>query len=437
MAASKSRPPEMPTRTAGGPPEIDIDDMDRNKDKERDKGAGRAAPARKIRAGMGDVESETVEVWSDEDHRRATGLLRILDEDGKADAAVVATLPGLEPERLLAMYQAMVRIRTVDERLMAMQRQGRIGFYAEARGQEAAVIGSVAAMEPDDFVVPAHRELGAALYRGLPLRAFIAQLYGNAHDIAKGRQMPVHPGTPRALNFLPPSSCVATQLPQATGIAWAAKLQKKKTVVLGYLGEGATSAEDFHAGMNFAAVYRTPAVFLCQNNQWAISTPAAAQTASETFAVKALAYGMPGVRVDGNDVFAVYTATREAVDRARRGDGPTLIEALTYRLRAHSSSDDPSRYRDDEAQEQVHAWTRRDPIARLRVWLLSSSGKILDDARDAALRETIEAEIREAITAEEGTPPPPLETLIEDVFAEPTAALREQLADLKRVRDKR
>jgi TPP-dependent pyruvate/acetoin dehydrogenase alpha subunit len=431
MAASKSRPPEMPGRTTGAPPDVSVDiDMDTNKDKDRDKGPGRAAPARKIRAGMGDVESETVEVWTDEDYRRATGLLRILDEDGKADPAELSRLPALQPERLMAIYQAMVRIRTVDERLMAMQRQGRIGFYAEARGQEAAVIGSVAAMEPDDFVVPAHRELGGALYRGLPLRAFIAQLFGNANDIAKGRQMPVHPGTPRALNFLPPSSCVATQLPQATGIAWAAKLMKKKTVVLGYLGEGATSAEDFHTGMNFAAVYRTPAVFLCQNNQWAISTPASAQTASETFAVKALAYGMPGVRVDGNDVLAVHAATREAVDRARRGEGPTLIEAVTYRLGAHSSSDDPSRYREDRSDE----WTRRDPITRFKAWL--SSRKILDDAQDAALREATEAEIREAVAAEEGAPPPSIDTLIEDVFAEPTAALREQLADLKRVRNK-
>jgi 2-oxoisovalerate dehydrogenase E1 component alpha subunit len=376
---------------------------------------------------MGDVEAEMVEVWSDEDHRRATGLARILDENGRADAAVV---PRLSPERLMEIYRAMVRIRTVDERLMAMQRQGRIGFYAEARGQEAAVIGSVAALEPDDFVVPAHRELGAALFRGLPLRAFIAQLFGNANDIAKGRQMPVHPGTLRALNFLPPSSCVATQLPQATGIAWAAKLLKKKTVVLGYLGEGATSAEDFHTGLNFAAVYRTPVVFFCQNNQWAISTPASAQTASETFAVKALAYGMPGVRVDGNDVFAVYAATREAVERARRGDGPTLIEAVTYRMGAHSSSDDPSRYRPDLTEE----WARRDPIARFGAWLSAQAGALLDAQGDAALRESVEGEIREAVAAEESVGPPALDSLIEDVFAQPTAALREQLDDLKRIR---
>jgi pyruvate dehydrogenase E1 component alpha subunit/2-oxoisovalerate dehydrogenase E1 component alpha subunit len=377
---------------------------------------------------MGDVESDFVEVWSDEDQARATGLLSILREDGTADAKAV---PALDAAALREIYRGMVRIRIIDERLMALQRQGRIGFYAEARGQEAAVIGAVAALAADDFVVPAHRELGAVLYRGLPLRSFIAQLYGNANDIARGRQMPVHPGAPRSLNYLPPSSCVATQLPQATGIAWAAKILKKKTVVLGYLGEGGTSAEDFHAGMNFAAVYCTPVVFLCQNNQWAISTPASTQSASETFAIKALAYGMPGVRVDGNDVFAVYAATRAAVDRARSGGGPTLIEAVTYRLGAHSTSDDPTRYRADQTEE----WTRKDPIGRFSAWLLASG--TLDQAADAALRAAIEEELREAIDAEENVGPPPVESLIEDVFAEPTTALREQLADLQRIRAKR
>jgi pyruvate dehydrogenase E1 component alpha subunit len=405
MAASKSHPPQAP-RDKAPPPAV----------------------AKKIRAGMGDVEADSVEVWTDEDYRQATGLRSILREDGSADAGSV---PAIEAATLREMYRGMVRIRIIDDRLMSLQRQGRVGFYAEARGQEAAVIGAVAPLASDDFIVPAHREMGAALYRGLPLRSFIAQLFGNANDISKGRQMPVHPGAPRALNYLPPSSCVATQLPQATGIAWAAKILKKKTVVIGFLGEGGTSAEDFHAGVNFAAVYRAPVIFLCQNNQWAISTPAAAQTASETFAIKALAYGMPGVRVDGNDIFAVYTATAEAAARARRGDGPTLIEAVTYRLGAHSTSDDPARYREDLTAQ----WTRRDPIARFRTWLYAQ--KIFDDGADAALRAAIEAEVKEAIEAEENVGPPPLGSLIDDVFAEPTAALREQLADLERIRAKR
>jgi pyruvate dehydrogenase E1 component alpha subunit/2-oxoisovalerate dehydrogenase E1 component alpha subunit len=384
---------------------------------------------------MGDVETPFVEAWSDEDYRRATGLAAILQPDGTVAAADRGAVPAVESAVLREIYRAMLRGRLLDERMVTLQRQGRIAFYAEARGQEAAVVGAVAAFAPTDFVVPAHREIAAALYRGLPLRAVIAQILGNGNDISKGRQMPVHPAAPRALNFLPPSSCVATQLPQAAGFAWAAKMQKetqkKPLVVLAFLGEGATSAEDFHTGMNFAAVYRAPVVFLCENNGWAISTPASEQTASETFAVKALAYGMPGVRVDGNDVLAVYAAAREAAERARQGDGPTMIEAVTYRMGAHSTSDDPARYR-GEADEA--AWRARDPLPRFGTWLAAE--KVLDGATAEAMRAAIDDEIREAFAAEESAPPPPLRSLIEDVFARPTAALEEQLADLERVRGK-
>jgi TPP-dependent pyruvate/acetoin dehydrogenase alpha subunit len=384
------------------------------------------APPRKVRSGIGDLSAEFVEIYSDEDYRRATGLLSILTPDGKADPARV---PPLSKAQLLALYQGMLRVRVIDDRLVNLQRQGRIGFYAEGRGQEASVIGSAAALESEDYLVPAHREIGAALYRGLPLRAFIAQVYGNANDIAQGRQMPVHLAAPKALRYIPMSSCVATQLPQATGIAWAAKILKKPTVVMGYLGEGATSAEDFHTGVNFAAVYRTPVVFICQNNQWAISTPASVQSASETFAVKALAYGLPGVRVDGNDIFAVYAAAREAVDRARRGEGPTLIETVTYRMGAHSTSDDPSRYRDETITEE---WATKDPLARFRTWLLAQ--KVVTEADEATMRDQLDREVREAIAAEESVGPPPVESLIEHVFSKPTAVLREQLAELLRAR---
>jgi TPP-dependent pyruvate/acetoin dehydrogenase alpha subunit len=315
---------------------------------------------------------------------------------------------------------------------MTLQRQGRVGFYAEARGHEATVIAPAAALGPDDWIVPSHREGGAALFRGLPLAAYVAQVFGNGNDIGKGRQMPVHPASPRSLRFLPMSSCVATQLPQATGIAWAAKIKRDPIVVLAYLGEGATSAEDFHTGLNFAAVYGAPVVFVCVNNGWAVSTPAAAQSASETFAVKALAYGIPGVRVDGNDTFAVYAAAREAVDRARRGDGPTLIEAVTYRLGAHSSSDDPSRYRDPAETE---AWAAKEPLPRLAAWLRATG--VLDQSRQEALAAQIEREVREAIAAEEPAAPPGRRTLIEDVYARPLPALAEQLADLERVRSRR
>ncbi|HEX3694903.1 MAG TPA: thiamine pyrophosphate-dependent dehydrogenase E1 component subunit alpha [Polyangia bacterium] len=408
MAASKPTPPPPPGKLVTPPP------------------LPASVPAAKIRAGMGDVEAETVEVWSDRDHRRATELWTILSPDGVAERAQV---PALQPEQLIAIYRSMLRIRIIDERLLNLQRQGRVGFYAEARGQEASIIGAVAAIGPDDFVVPAHREYGAALHRGLPLRALLAQLFGNANDISHGRQMPGHVATPRSLNFLTPSSCVATQLPHATGIAWAAKKRGKPIVVLAYLGEGATSAEDFHAGLNFAAVYRTPVVFLCENNQWAISTPASQQTASVTFAVKALAYGMPGVRVDGNDALVVYAATKEAVDRARGGGGPTLIEAVTFRMGPHSTSDDPARYRQESA---LGEWTRKDPLSRLRTWLATEN--ILDGQAEAALRETIDRELQEAIAAEESVGPPARESLFTDVYAQPTAALQEQQAELLRLR---
>ncbi|HVU52841.1 MAG TPA: thiamine pyrophosphate-dependent enzyme [Polyangia bacterium] len=381
----------------------------------------------KIRAGMGDVESPSVEVWSDEDQARATGLLQILAADGKPVGAV----PKLDPAFLRELHRGMLRARVLDEKMPLLQRQGRIAFYAEARGQEASVIGAVAAMTPADYVVPAHRELGAALYRGLPLATVVAQLYGNAHDVGRGRQMPVHPAAPRALNFIPPSSCVATQLPHAAGLAWAAKLRKDPIVVLAYLGEGATSAEDFHAGVNFAAVYHVPAVFLCENNQWAISTPASRQTASQTFAIKALAYGMPGVRVDGNDVLAVYAAVSEAAARARAGGGPTLIEAVTYRMAAHSTSDSAS-YR-PEGEEA--AWRDKDPLRRFGAHLAAAG--VLDAAGAAAQRAAIEAELAAAVEAEERVGPPPLRSLIENVYSKPSAALEEQLADLERVRGAR
>jgi pyruvate dehydrogenase E1 component alpha subunit len=390
------------------------------------KAPSKSAVPSKVRAGMGDLTSEFVEIYTDVDYQRATGLLSILGPEGRADAAHV---PRLEPETWLAMYRAMLRIRMLDQRLLTMQRQGRIGFYAEARGQEATVIVPCAALDPGDWIVPSHREGGAALYRGLPLRSYVAQVFGNANDIGKGRQMPVHPATPRELRILPMSSCVATQLPQATGIAWAARIKRDKTVVLAYLGEGATSAEDFHAGVNFAAVFKAPVVFVCVNNGWAVSTRASAQSASETFAVKALAYGIPGVRVDGNDTFAIYTAAREAIDRARSGGGPTLIEAVTYRLGAHSSSDDPERYRD---ATELAVWTAKEPLIRFRTWL--RGGGLLDDARDQALVAEIDREIHDAIDAEEAVPHPPLATLIDDVYAKRPRALEQELAELERVR---
>ncbi len=344
--------------------------------------------------------------------------------DGSFDPAKVAAL-GIPRELLLKLYRGMLLIRIIDERMLTLQRQGRISFYGEARGQEAAVVGTAAAFSPSDYVLPALREAGVALYRGLPLSAYIAQIYGNSNDLTKGRQMPCHPGS-RASRYVTMSSCIATQLPHAVGLAMAAKLKHDPIVVAGYMGDGATSEGDFHVALNFAAVFRAPVVFVCQNNQWAISTPVAGQTASPTMAHKAMGYGIPALRVDGNDVVACYAATREAAAYARAGGGPIFVEALTYRVSAHSTSDDPSRYRDESV---TAVWkNERDPLARFRHFLRVIGA--LSEGVDTALHEAIEAEIKSAVVAEEAAGLPALQTLIEDVFATPTPALREQLAEV-------
>jgi pyruvate dehydrogenase E1 component alpha subunit len=384
-------------------------------------------PARKpsTRSGQDATVNETVEVWTDAEEARATGLYQILGEDGTADPARV---PALTPAELRRMYTGMLQSRLLDQRLLPLQRQGRIGFYIGATGQEAGIIAGAQAIGPDDWFVPGLRETSAALYRGFPLRTHIAQIFGNANDITRGRQMPCHSGS-RASHHVVMSSCVSSQLPHATGIAMAARIKGEKHVALGYCGDGGTSEEDFHVALNFAVVFRAPVVFVCQNNQWAISTPLHLQTASATIAQKGLAYGLPSLRVDGNDVFAMYAAIKQAVDRARAGEGPSFIEALTYRIGAHSSSDDPTRYRDEA---EPTAWKHKDPLHRFRTWLLAQGVLTADD--DKRLAADVEREIREAITAEEAVGPPPLRSLIEDVYTQPTALLEEQLAALERTR---
>jgi pyruvate dehydrogenase E1 component alpha subunit/2-oxoisovalerate dehydrogenase E1 component alpha subunit len=259
------------------------------------------------------------------------------------------------------------------------------------------------------------------------LRAFVAQIFGNAGDVLKGRQMPSHPSG-RAVNQVSWSSCVGSQIPQTVGAAWAMRARKTGAVAVGFLGDGATSAGDFHSGMNFAGVWKAPCVLVCQNNHWSISVPANRQTRSRTFAVKARAYGMPGVRVDGNDLLAVYSVVRSAIDRARAGGGPTFVEAVTYRMGGHSTSDDPSRYR---SQDEVDAWAKKDPLDRLRRYLLEL-GLITDDG-DEALDGELAAEIGAAIDEVEALPPPDRATLFEDVFSEMPWHLRAQLDDLARL----
>jgi pyruvate dehydrogenase E1 component alpha subunit len=354
-------------------------------------------------------------------HTTDPDVVRVLREDGSLDPAHD---PKLDPEQIVALYRHLVLVRILDERLVVLQRQGRIGFHIGSLGEEAAIVGSAAAVRAQDWLFPCYREFGAALWRGMSLTAYTNNMFGNAADPAKGRQMPDH-YTCRAAKFGSISSPIGTQITQAVGFSWAAKIKKDDLVGLVYFGEGATSSAEFHNGMNFAGVFKTPTVFFCRNNGWAISVPVERQTASASFAAKGVAYGIPGVRCDGNDVFAVYKATRDAVAHAASGKGPMLVEAMTYRLSGHSTSDDPKAYRKDAEVEQ---WKKRDPIARLLKHLVLRG--LWDDAKQRELEAKVDADIKDAVTNAEKLPPPPLESMFEDVYAEPPWHLQEQRAQL-------
>jgi len=350
-------------------------------------------------------------------------LYRVVDEQGQVADQAELTIPDAE---LLRLYRWMVLNRLLDERMITLQRQGRIGFYIGSIGEEATIVGSAGAMEAQDWIFPSYREHGAAFLRGLPLDTFMCGLFGNAGDAVKGRQMPCHeswaPG-----RFVSISSPIATGMTQAVGAAWAARIKKADMVPLSFFGDGSTSANDFHTGLNFAAVERLPVVFLCRNNGWAISVPREKQTASETIAQKAVAYGIAGERVDGNDLLAVVAATRRARARAAAGEGPTLLECVTYRLEGHSTSDDPKAYR---PVELVEPWRKKDPLQRLRRHL--GTRGLLAEADDARMLAGVKEEILAAIKqAEAAEPKPPLETLVQGVYAEPMWQQREQLEEIR------
>jgi pyruvate dehydrogenase E1 component alpha subunit/2-oxoisovalerate dehydrogenase E1 component alpha subunit len=349
----------------------------------------------------------------------ALGLFTILG-DGKKPPRDVA----LDDATLLAMYRELLRIRIIDTRMMLLQRQGRVGFYGACTGQEAVPIACAFATKPTDWIFPALREQAIMLVRGFSLPNFLAQVFGNSGDVLRGRQMPSHMSG-RAVNQVSWSSCIGPQLPQAVGAAWAAKLRKTGDVVVGFCGDGATSEPDFHAAMTFAGVNQTPSVLVCQNNHWSISVPTARQTASATIAIKGRGYGVPSVRVDGNDILAVRHVLHQAVERARAGEGPTFVECVTYRIGAHSSSDDPTRYR---SNEEVEAWQKKDPIERFHKFLVAR-GTATDDDRKR-IEDEVDAEIVAAVKAVEPLPPPSRESLFEDVYAEIPWHLREQRDEL-------
>src|SRR5688572_44207 len=289
-------------------------------------------------------------------------LRRVVDDEGKVVPG--AKVPVIPDEDLVRLYDSMLLTRIMDDRMMRLQRQGRLGFYMKSIGVEASHF-AIAPLRMSDWVFPSYREQGAWFCRGYSVQQFVDMFFGNVDDPVKGRQMPVHHSA-NWLNLVSISSPVGTQIPQAVGAAYAAKVMGKDDVAMVFFGEGTSSTGEFHVGMNFAGVWKAPCVFLCRNNGWAISVPLEKQTAAKTFASRAIGYGMPGVRVDGNDLLAIWQVATEAIERARAGDGPTLIEALTYRVQGHSSSDDPSVYRDPREPE---TWEQKDPLGRLRNYL--------------------------------------------------------------------
>ncbi|MCH2106895.1 MAG: thiamine pyrophosphate-dependent dehydrogenase E1 component subunit alpha [Planctomycetes bacterium] len=343
-------------------------------------------------------------------------LLQILGPEGGLEGA----LPELDDEALRDLFVHMMRVRCVDQRMLKLQRAGRVGFVGTARGLEGAMIGSAAVLRPTDWLWSGLREGGAAVMRGLPLAEYVAQMYCNSNDTAKGRQMCnhfQHQGT----NYPSWSSVIGTQIAHGVGAAYASKQRGEDAVHAVYFGDGATSANGFHSGLNFAAVWDAPVVFVCVDNGWAISVPSSAQTAAASYAAKARAYGIPGVAVDGNDVLACYQAAQDAVERVRAGEGPSLIVLHTYRMLGHSSSDDPTKYRDDE---EVAAWERLDPIDRYEAFLVSKG--VLKEGERGELEAELYAEIDGVIHEQEAADPMPLATLVEDVYESVPRHLKEQ-----------
>ncbi len=335
-------------------------------------------------------------------------LLQILDPTGKK----VGAAPRVKKDVLKRMYRAILMTRHFDDRCMKLQRTGKIGFSIPNLGIEAVSAGAAAALDPaKDWIAPSYRDFAMAFFHGVPAEALMDTQFGNAEDNNLGRQMPVHFTFREPIPFLSISSPIGTHLPQAVGIALAMRKRGEDGVCLTSFGDGGTSSLGFHSGLNFAGVLSAPVVFLCQNNQWAISCPLDKQTASESIAAKGEAYGIPGVRVDGNDVLAVYKAVREAVDRARLGEGPTLIEAVTMRMGGHSTSDDPSRYVPAELLEE---WREKDPLVRFRAYLLAKG--VIDEAEAERLDAECAAECAAAAKASGAKGRPALDTVFTDVY---------------------
>lgn len=336
-----------------------------------------------------------------------------LDEEGRLVGQEVMPV-----ERIVEALRFMRLSRAFDARATGLQRQGRLGTYSPVKGQEASVTGTALALDPaTDWVVPSYRELPALIRQGMPLDRIFAGYMGKVR----------HSVIPDDVHVLPNQVALATQLPHAVGIAWGLKVQKKPGVVMAYLGEGASSEGDFHEACNLAGITRAPVVFVLQNNQWAISTSRSVQSAVDRFALRAQGYGFPGVTVDGNDLLAVYEAAAEAVARARAGEGPTLIETITYRLSFHNTTDNPRRYLPEGWLEEAE---RKDPIRRVEAYL--SGRGLWDDAARAAMDGEIGEEIDAAVAAAAAAPAVRPTDLFEDVYSELPERVRRQREEVER-----
>jgi len=346
--------------------------------------------------------------------------LSIFDEDGNLDEDLE---PDISDDLLLAMHRCMLVSRRFDERMLNLQRQGRLGTFALVQGQEASQIGSAAVLEKKDWMVPSYRETAAFMWRGRenPVETMVKLLLYNG-GFYQGSEMEENE------HNLPTSVPVSSQIMHAVGLAYGSKYREADEVVMVYFGDGATSEGDFHEAMNFAGVFQTPTVFVCQNNQWAISVPREEQTQSKTLAQKAIGYGMPGIQVDGNDLLAVYAASQEAAERARNGDGPTMIECITYRLSLHTTADDPTRYREED---DVEEWEKREPLPRLQNYLKQKD--LLSDEEIEKLEGEIEDQVKQAVeeyeSKAEDLKKEPL-TMFEHIFAEMPPYLQQQREDM-------